>query len=135
MYRYKKVKLKDGTTRDEHRIIMEKKLGRKLKFNECVHHVNGNGKDNRECNLKVVIRNRHTGDHFRGKKLRKEHVKKISENRRGEKQIFSKLKEKDVIEIRIRLKEGARGVDLAQEFGVKRAAISNVKSRRNWKHI
>ena len=47
----------------EHRYMMERKLGRKLGKNECVHHINGNKRDNRLENLEVISRSEHNRAH------------------------------------------------------------------------
>lgn len=60
-YRY--IKMADGTWRAEHRIVMERILGRPLKTKELVHHKNGNGLDNRPANLELVDRGHHNGIH------------------------------------------------------------------------
>ena len=47
-----------------HRFIMENYLGRKLTYNEVVHHKNHDKLDNRIENLEVVTRSHHMGLHY-----------------------------------------------------------------------
>jgi len=57
----------NGRDVDEHRAVMEKHLGRKLSRFELVHHMNGDTRDNRLENLKLVTPVEHMAEHHRDK--------------------------------------------------------------------
>lgn len=51
--------------RNQHRVMMEEFVGRRLSFNEVVHHKDGNKHNNNLSNLEVMSRSQHTSLHRR----------------------------------------------------------------------
>ena len=60
---YIKIKQIDGRYLFQHRIVMEKYLGRPLTDDEKVHHIDGNKQNNDTSNLIVVTQSEHMAIH------------------------------------------------------------------------
>lgn len=54
---------------------------------------------------------------------------------RGEQHPLGRLTEKQVKEIRSKIKRGSRGVDIAREYGIASSHVSNIKHRSVWKWL
>jgi len=113
MSEYMAIKI-NGVKHDLHRVIVENKIGRKLRKNESVHHADGNKHNNDPDNLEVILRSKHARMHAR-------------ETLNG-----AKLTKEDVLEIRNLIKQGMKIKTIAQTYSVDRKAISCIKSKRTW---
>lgn len=58
---YRMMSVGEGRKSGEHRLVMERLIGRKLLDDETVHHRNGDRSDNREENLELWCSNHPAG--------------------------------------------------------------------------
>ena len=135
MNKYKKIKLKDGTTKDEHRLIMENHLGRKLKRNEVVHHLNGIKDDNRLKNLELTTLSKHARNHRLGKKMKAFDRKNLSLKLRYGNVASAKLTVPKVKLIKQYLKKGLKQNIIAKKFNISSRTISNINRKDTWSYI
>lgn len=148
---YKVIKI-NGKSIREHRYIMGQYLGRKLNYNEVIHHENGDIRDNRIENLKLMPRSEHSSIHKikvrrivikcarcgKNIKLRKKEYNEKKMKRKQEniycstycvgKAVGFKYKDIDNI-IKKGLSEGKTGYQIAKEFKLnKKTVYTHIKS-------
>jgi hypothetical protein len=87
-------------------------------------HLNGDPQDNRAENLKWCT-----------PRENESHKREHGTAQIGSRHHSATLVESQVVDIRLALKEGAKGRDLAQQYGVSEQVISYIKRRKTWRHV
>ena len=131
---YKRIRLSPNETRDRHRLLKEKQLGRRLKRNEVVHHLIP-GKD-KPIFTKVIPLSEHSRIHML--KLWKENGEQMTKNLRkklsGENGPAAKLNWEKVYKIRKLYRKGIYDrFELAKIYNVSEKTIRSVIKRQSWK--
>lgn len=101
----------------EHRLVMEKQLGRYLEADEDVHHINENVKDNRPENLMVVSRSEHKIIHSLLRKSKMKDVLQKKTKTQAEKleELRTRVQEQDEYILKLE----ARKQELEDLMGIK----------------
>lgn len=137
MYKYKSIKI-DGVKHDYHRWIMEQELGRKLRRDEVVHHIDENPKNNNLENLRIMSLSDHSRSHQLGKELSTETRKKISIANTGKQPgIPRKLSDEQIKYIKENYiprdrKFGARA--LSKKFGTHHSTIESIIHEKTYRN-
>ncbi|HJZ04280.1 MAG TPA: HNH endonuclease [Patescibacteria group bacterium] len=67
----------------EHRLVMEKKIGRYLKKDEIIHHIDGDSKNNEIDNLEITSVHNHLKYHLHNSEIRRKAGISISKAKKG----------------------------------------------------
>lgn len=119
-----------------HRLVAEAFIPNPLN-KRTINHIDGNKTNNRIDNLEWATQSENTLHAYKNR-LKNPSSPNVNKNLQGERHGMSKLKESDVLFIRMNCKKNGgllTDFELATKFDVNRSVINSVINRRTWKHI
>ena len=126
---------KGGRQRAVHVLLAEQLLGRPLKENEVVHHIDGDKTNNDPENLRVMDRAEHTRLHKTGVTPSAATLEKLRETHKGAPSKTRKLTREATRNVAERLQKGESILQLAKEKGVSPDVIMRIRdgtAYRDW---
>jgi len=130
---YKAIKV-NGRKKDLHRHLMEQKLGRKLHFDEVVHHIDENKLNNDLSNLEIKTRSEHSRGHKTNSTVKETTKEKLRIAHR-ETRPAAKLSIEDVRRVKQLLNSGVSGASIGKMFGVCRTSISSINTGKTYSWV
>jgi hypothetical protein len=100
----------------EHRLVVERILGRYLTRAEIVHHINGDRQDNRPTNLRVTTRSKHA----------RHHIDLPSHGELNGRAVLT------AIQVRAIRADDRPCPAIARDYGVSRGMIWRIQRRKAW---
>ena len=113
------------TSKTIHRLVLTSFLDQPPK-KEFVNHIDGNKKNNKLSNLEWVDKSENAKHSFR---------LGLSKPTRGELSGVSKLKEKDVLDIKRRALSGELAKSISNDYNISNATVYQIKNGKRWAHI
>lgn len=119
-----------------HRIVMENHLGRILRSNEIVHHIDGNKSNNDISNLMILTQSQHSKLHSIEREVEGRGIKTYKKNIAiGKKTKDGKFEDYDIREIRDQYSSGITCAEIARSRNVSRRCINNIVNGCSYKWV
>lgn len=114
----------------QHRVVMERHIGRKLRDDELVHHLDENKKNNDIKNLEIGLWGEHTKEHHKGTKrtgIALENLRKSFGNRKT-----AVLTKKLIVSIKERHKNGESQLSISKDLSFSPMTINRAVHMKEW---
>lgn len=116
----------NGKKVDAHRLEVELAIGRKLKYDEVVHHIDGNINNNAIDNLTIMSRAEHSRLHMTGKTPSAETREKLSRALRGHVSACRKFTDEQAAEMKRLHGMGFTYREIAEKYGTDHSTILRI---------